>query len=109
MPGTRIELVHALSTRDFKSLASTNSATQAHLYIMSIIEDSSIIFLIQRQELRCILSIKNFFSNPEKILPKAGHSLFFYLAVQVNISSHQNCPETEIEVIKYLLFIPVLL
>ena len=30
VPGTRIELVHALGIRDFKSLASTYSATQAY-------------------------------------------------------------------------------
>ena len=29
VPGTRIELVQSLGPRDFKSLASTNSATQA--------------------------------------------------------------------------------
>ena len=30
MPGTRIELVQSEAPRDFKSLASTNSATQAN-------------------------------------------------------------------------------
>ena len=32
VPRTRIELVQGLAPRDFKSLASTNSATQAHYY-----------------------------------------------------------------------------
>ena len=39
MPGARIELARGIASRDFKSLASTNSATQAVSKIFNIAKD----------------------------------------------------------------------
>ncbi len=71
VPGTRIELVQAQGPRDFKSLASTSSATQASCFF-----SDSIISLPKMQiRLTLIVVFEIFFTIPSKCLVQMDVSM----------------------------------